>query len=400
MEQRFEFELTPESRSYDEKTAQHILSLAGHIQDEEGERISEDRLAQIADEAGVKPEYLRAAIGVMGTRKVEEVAKTRVGLVSKARKKYEQTTGVARHIVNGALAGLVGGLGLGIFGAIELNSLSALCVVLSVLLGLWATFNSRSPGRGALTGMSWGAAFTVISGIFAEIEQRWASDGGDVVGGLVGGLFIGMIVGAIGSATVPRGEVQPTANDRQELLRQLYALQDKLSQGSRHGAFLSVDVVGSTGMKAGADPLAVEFTFGAYQRFAAETARTYGGQVHSTAGDGLILAFETSEKAYQASRLLQRNVQHLNAQSNRLAQPFSLRCGIHTGHVVTPTGDLRGVEFAHVIDLAAHLQKCAPPGGIVLSQEAVAGISDPVLRLGLRETVVEGRTAFVFPPTA
>jgi len=51
-----------------------------------------------------------------------------------------------------------------------------------------------------------------------------------------------------------------------ELLDQLFEIQKKLAEQERPRAFLSVDVVGSSRMKTGADGLAIEHTFGKYQR--------------------------------------------------------------------------------------------------------------------------------------
>lgn len=397
MGQEFQFEQSTEQRAFDEATATKILQVADRLQMQENDKIDEARLHQIADEVGLKPEYVRLAIGIVEKRE-ERTHEPKVGLVKKARERYDQTTGHIRQFVNAGLAGLLGALGMALSVGPPLESVGVLCIIASVLLGINFVWRTRSAGRGAIAGMIFGAVFTTIGSMLLSIAGGHPDPEG-AIGGVFGGLFLGLIIGAIGSASVPPATLlnpRTQAEDRQDLLRQLYTLQDKLRQGTRNAAFLSVDVVNSTGMKFAADPLAVEYSFGAYQRLIADVARSFGGQVHSTAGDGCLCAFESPEKAYQAARTLQRSIGQFNANENRLGNPFTLRCGIHSGNVVAPSGDLRGVEFTHVIDLAAHLQKSAPVGGIVLSAECAAGIFDPVLRLGLVETVVDGQPAFVF----
>ena len=69
--------------------------------------------------------------------------------------------------------------------------------------------------------------------------------------------------------------------ERQELLKQLVDIQDKLRSGEQEVSFLSVDIVGSTRMKQMADPLSVEFTFTEYHKFVEMIARRSGDVVAS-----------------------------------------------------------------------------------------------------------------------
>jgi class 3 adenylate cyclase len=409
MSDRLQFSGSQRPKSFDEETATKILNVAARLQDEYGDRIDEARLASIAEEAGVRPEYVRLAMEVIEEEQDRTEVKPRrkrVGLLARLRRRYDETAGLTRSIVNGALAGAVGAIGWMLFGeALRLDPLSVVVIWLGVILGIIATYRSRSPGHGAMSGLSWGLSFSGCSAILATIFNERVSED-PVIGSIISGALVGTIVGGIGAGTTPGAQQQyqhgPHAvvpiEDRQELLRQLYAIQDRLRQGTQHATFLSVDVVDSTSMKSGADPLAVEYSFSAYHRYVAEIAHRFSGQVHSTAGDGVTCVFGNPEKAYQAARMVQRNLVQFNSAHNRIGSPFVLRCGIHSGTVVAPTGDLRGVEFSHVIDLAARLQKHGPPGGIILSQSSVAGIYDPVLRLGLAEATVDGQPVAVYRP--
>jgi len=72
---------------------------------------------------------------------------------------------------------------------------------------------------------------------------------------------------------------------------------------------------------------------------------------------------------------MQSGLFEFNAFRNKLEQEFVLRIGVHSGKVMAPGHDVKQVNFASVIDIAAHLQKLADPGTVVISEEALNGIS-------------------------
>jgi class 3 adenylate cyclase len=128
---------------------------------------------------------------------------------------------------------------------------------------------------------------------------------------------------------------------------------------------MSVDVAGSSKMKMGAAPLLAEYSFREYQRYVAEIVEAHQGRIHSTAGDGVVAAFDSCRKACAAAREIQRGMFRFNNESNRLRTPFRLRIGLHMDSVA---GDLRNVEFSRVIDVAAHVESVAPVGGIAVTE--------------------------------
>ncbi len=62
MDQSLQFEPEEQGRKFDEQTAERILSLAARLQEREGDKLDEGRLKRIAEEAGVRPEYLELAM--------------------------------------------------------------------------------------------------------------------------------------------------------------------------------------------------------------------------------------------------------------------------------------------------------------------------------------------------
>ena len=125
-----------------------------------------------------------------------------------------------------------------------------------------------------------------------------------------------------------------------------------------------VDAAGSTLMKRNAEPVMVEYSFGQYQRWIADIVAKHDGKVDMTTGDGAICAFGDPSKALDAARNLHEDTARFNEQNNQLELPFRLRVALHSGAVVA---DLNKVQFTEVIDVAAHVEKYSPIGGIALT---------------------------------
>jgi len=159
---------------------------------------------------------------------------------------------------------------------------------------------------------------------------------------------------------------------------------------------LSVDIVGSTAMKLGADPLAIEFTFTEYHKYVEMIVAKNSGKIHSTAGDGVTAVFDDPAAGFQAARTLQRGLPEFNTFRNRLPVPIQLRAGLHYGSVVAPEPGATSVNFSHVIDHAAHLQKECPISGVMVSETAVELI--PNGNFESTTTSVDGLTAYTWLP--
>jgi class 3 adenylate cyclase len=244
-------------------------------------------------------------------------------------------------------------------------SLSVLRTLSVVFLGFMAT--------------SWRKVGLVAAGLtIAEaLNMAWSWPAGaygsspvslvvtSVAGGAVSSLVIMMLVRfSVGfNRTLARARLGPQAEES-AILSELLEIRYRLFSNPVQVCVLVVDAAGSTQMKRNADPLMVEFSFGRYQNWIAETVSRNGGKVDMMTGDGAICAFGTAENALAAARQLQGGVAALNAEQNRLPSPFRLRIALHAGAVVA---DLDKVQFTEVIDVAAHVEKFSPIGGIALT---------------------------------
>src|SRR5262249_18189880 len=116
-------------------------------------------------------------------------------------------------------------------------------------LGLYNACTCREGKHAAVVGALFAAGFVTGFEIFGGVLGLGKEDGLNAafivpisLGGAVAGVVLQMVVSKYRGAL---GLKDPVA-ERQELLRQLQELQDKLKSGEQMVTFLSVDIVGST----------------------------------------------------------------------------------------------------------------------------------------------------------
>ncbi len=232
-----------------------------------------------------------------------------------------------------------------------------------VLLGYWSR-TSREAFLNLVSVMGMRLAFLIID------NQRY--DTGRPLMFLVA-LLLGVfatavfIYGGYYGAEVQRKSIYQKGRqqgDVQALYAEMTRLKLQLGQVYKTVTVMAVDASQSTEMKHGQEPMAVEYSFRSYQDWIASVCHKFGGQIHSTAGDGAIVSFSDAVKAYLAAKCLQSTINQFNQEENRLKKPFRIRIGIHTGQIL---GEIDSVVFTSVIDIAAHLEEVAPVGGIAIT---------------------------------
>ena len=379
-----------------EDGVEQMLALAERLRAANGGMLDDSAVQAVAEATGAPVEYVRLAVKLRSEKETQS-------FLAKLRSQYltlEPHT--RRFVVSGGAATLCALFDVAAnranYGLRDhITSAGSLLGVVSLVwftLGLYNACMTRDAKTGAAAGAVFGASFFAAHEMFNFILRLPSSYALSPLL-VIPFALLGAVVG-LGAQRLtdryrkPLGLRDPI-KERQDLLRQLVDLQDKLNSGEQSCTFLSVDIVGSTRMKANADPLSVEFTFNEYHTFVERTVRRYGGRVHSTAGDGVTAAFDHPNAAFGAARNIQAGLMELNAFRNKIGQPIVLRQGIHTGTVVAPDAtDVTTLEFSHVIDVAAHFQKVAPPGGIAVSDPAGAHLPGGPAGLGDGRVAVSG----------
>ncbi len=379
-----------------EDSVRQMLLLAEQLRVEHGGELDDAAILAVSEACCLPQEYVRLAVNRLPKER-------KGGLWHRIRNAFlALDTGDRRYVISGALSAVAGlanslahytGDRYGLFGTLS---------ILIVGTGLWNVAVSPNARTAAFAGGLFGLLFFVARSAFAMVLQLPLTiEAAQLVPYLFGGALGGLALFKIVDRNRARLGLEDPQQERERLLRQLVDLQEKLREGEQSMTFLSLDVVGSTKMKEGADPLSLEFTFREYHKFVEMAARRFGGRVHSTAGDGVTCAFPHPQQAFQAARFIQAGIVELNTFRNKIGVPIRLRAAIHSGTVVAPPGqDISKISFAHVIDIAAHLQKASPVGGIAVSVDAARYIAGGGASVGTDIVEAQSVRAFVWQPRA
>lgn len=353
---------------------QEVVTLARRLRESSGEDLDDAAILAVAEATGAPVEYVRIAVQVLP----EEERNAPISRIRASFLAFDQNT--RRYTVSGVLAtasAMAAALGS------SFNDSSGLAGTLALVLVLAAVWNcviAKDSKSAAVAGAIFGAIGFVMTTLFLAVINLFPVISGNgpqpwvLIPVTLGGALCGVIVHRVGNKFRKRLGLKDPAAERHELLHQLLEIQDQLKSDERVATFLSVDIVGSTKIKERNDPLSVEFTFNEYHKFVESVVVKSGGRVHSTAGDGVTVVFDDPKSAYAAGRALMAGLFEFNSFRNRLDKPLELRGGLHTGNVLAPGQDIKSVNFAHVIDIAAHLQKVSPIGCLAVSDQTSAYI--------------------------
>jgi class 3 adenylate cyclase len=158
--------------------------------------------------------------------------------------------------------------------------------------------------------------------------------------------------------------------DRKQLLREFVLLKKHLDTMGQDCAFLSIDVVNSTGMKAGEDKHISIHDFTMYNEIAIACLHEFGVIKYATTPDGIMSCFRTVDDAVNAALSLLDKLKIFNKDERQMKTEFQIRCGINSGFVYIEGLPLEQVTD-HVIDIAGHMQKNAKPNCINIAGSAI-----------------------------
>jgi class 3 adenylate cyclase/tetratricopeptide (TPR) repeat protein len=158
------------------------------------------------------------------------------------------------------------------------------------------------------------------------------------------------------------------------------------AQALRLVSILFLDVVGSTALGQRLDPEEIHAVMdGAMARFTG-VVQAHGGRVLQYAGDNLLGGFGADQvREDDAERALRCGLALLAAgrsvaqqvQGEYGHQGFDVRVGIHSGQVLLGGGvDAEGTIRGSAVNIAARMEQCAPPGGLLISLDTYRLVQD------------------------
>jgi class 3 adenylate cyclase len=164
---------------------------------------------------------------------------------------------------------------------------------------------------------------------------------------------------------------------RAQLFNEYRKIEKALADAKRRQCtFLSIDVVGSTGMKAGESEVAIAATFRAYEQLLKRTFKETHAWKESWTPDGVMICFQHRDDAVRAAQTILTQLLAFNQRENALKTRFEVRCGINEGEVVVFEDSELEKLVEHTIDVAGHMQKYAKPGTLLLSRELFTLLDD------------------------
>ncbi len=353
-----------------EDEIQEMLALARRLRDQSGGELDDDAILAVAEATGAPVDWVRLAIHSVPANAKKET------IFDRLKSSYLAFSNDHRRLVLGSVVGLAAGVSMYVSTFTQdKGGFFSIVTIIAVLGALANAAASRSVKIAMTSGALAGATAQLSFAFFLFLANmvvpsfRYSTGVAPFLLWTVGGAFLASLVFGFFSRNRQKFGFQDAAADRHALIQQLMEIQSQLKSDEKFVTFLSVDMVGSTRIKAENDPLSVEFTFNEYHAFIQTVVQKNGGKIHSTAGDGVTAVFEDPRLAFQAGKSIQAGLFEFNSFRNKLAKPVELRAGIHTGNILAPGKDSTSVNFAHVIDIAAHMQKVSPVGCLAVSEK-------------------------------
>lgn len=387
------------SEVLNDESVDQMIALAERLRASNGGTLDDSAIAAISEATGAPSEFVRLAVKVRTEQR-------RQSPIANLKAQYLTLEPDMRKYV---AAGVLGTACALLFSLDKLMNASnndayygifGMLALLLFAMALYAIGLARDSKVAMLAGAIYGGGFIAMHAVFAAVfSLHTVIQPYLLIPFTILGATVGIALQSFVQRYRPSLGLKDPVKERQELLRQMVDLQEKLRSSEQHCTFLSLDIVGSTRMKERADPLSVEFTFNEYHHFVERITQKHGGDVHSTAGDGIICSFDNPQQAFAAAKNVQSGLVELNTFRNKIGIPIQLRAAIHTGKVMTAqAGDISSVNFAHVIDVAAHLQKEAPPGGIVVSDAAAIYLPGGQSVIGTARCQVDNVAGTIWTP--
>lgn len=183
--------------------------------------------------------------------------------------------------------------------------------------------------------------------------------------------------------------------DREGLLRLFAETKRKLDAMGRDLAFLSIDVVDSTGLKEGEEKATIEYDFKEYKRFIEAKLTANGALKSAWTPDGVMICFSTIDAAVRAAREVIDGLEAFNKNVKTLKKDFRVRCGINSGYVYFDESIPLEEMSDRVIDIAGHFQKQAPPNNICIAKPAIEPLQERAGFISISK-VVDGYEVYMW----
>jgi class 3 adenylate cyclase len=202
------------------------------------------------------------------------------------------------------------------------------------------------------------------------------------------------------SAALNMRSVAPPAPSRMTMLRDYTEARNYLSKDKKSLTFLSIDVVGSTKMKAGEDKLVIEHAFSEYKKFVTRILKNRNIWKVAWTPDGIMCAFHTLADGVGAGQDVLSGLPWFNQGVHHLKTGFNVRCGVNAGEVVFPDEKAMEEVSDEVVDVAGHMQKYAAHGALWVATDLLPQLPTGHGFRDLQDQQVDGHPVSEWRPLA
>lgn len=162
--------------------------------------------------------------------------------------------------------------------------------------------------------------------------------------------------------------VRRKTTERRLAIQAYTEVKDILESSNQELTFVALDVVGSTKMKIGEDPIVIEQTFINYRSLVEGLLQKFQCYKCTWTPDGQMAAFKTSDLGVLFAKGVLGALPEFNRKL-RLKTSFKLRVGVNSGVVSTDDATPMEKISSFSIDLTGHLQKYAEPDSMWISEK-------------------------------
>ncbi len=184
---------------------------------------------------------------------------------------------------------------------------------------------------------------------------------------------------------------------RRKLLKDFVKIKKQLEDLGKNLAFLSIDVVDSTGMKEDDDSYTINNDFLEYHQFVESRINANRCIKAAWTPDGLMACFSTIDDAIRAAQIILNDLPEFNKRVKNIKHDFILRCGINAGYLFFDDSQPLEQISDRIIDIAGHMQKKAQPNTIYIAKQVIKPVE---IMKGFIETEsnIDGLTAYQWQP--
>ena len=166
--------------------------------------------------------------------------------------------------------------------------------------------------------------------------------------------------------------------EREELIKMYTEAKKKLEAMTNYLAFLSIDVVDSTGLKEGEEKEIIEMDFKKYKHFVENILSANDCLKSAWTPDGVMCCFTNVDVAIKTAREVIIGLEYFNQRAKVIKRNFRVRCGVNAGSVYFTESIPMEEMSDRVIDIAGHMQKNALPNSIYIPKPIVEATPEHV----------------------